>query len=44
MIDSKTVYLGGRMYLVYLKEVNVRINKDGNNKTTIRAFVKEIDG
>ena len=40
--DSKVVMLNGREYVVYLKEVNVKLSKDGNRKTVIRAFVREL--
>lgn len=41
-IDSKIIVLNGQKYIVYLKRVNVKLNKAGENKTVVKAFVKKI--
>ena len=42
IVDSKVVVLNGREYVVYLKEVNVKLSKSGEHRTAIRAFVREL--
>lgn len=42
IVDSKVVMLDGREYVVYLKEVNVKLSKNGKRGTAVRAFVREL--
>jgi hypothetical protein len=42
-IDSKIIILNNVKYLVYLKRVIVKANKQRKNGTTIKAFVKRLE-
>lgn len=43
IIHEKQIDLLGERYLVYLKNVATRLDKEGNpDGTTIRAFIKKI--
>ena len=42
-LDSKIVVLNNEKYLVYLKRVMVKANKERKNGTAIRAFVKKVE-
>ena len=42
ILDSKVVVLNGREYIVYLKDVNVKLSKDGKHRTVPRAFIREL--
>ena len=41
-LDSKIVVLNNQKYLVYLKRVGVKVSKEGNHQTMVRAFVKKL--